>query len=169
MLDSSPASLVAVRRSRRAMLTLKVARYTGGSVVAAICSETAFVLMYGVFHATPVWSSGVGWVAGALPNYWLNRSWTWRQQGRPSLRHEVLPYVAIIIATLVLAMFVTRTVDGWLQGSEVSSGVRVFLVAGAFLGVYVVMFLIRFLLLDRMFARLDRVVAAREPAAAEQH
>ncbi len=157
MPGSPHPSLVAGRSSRRALLVGKVARYTGGSVVAAICSELAFVLMYGVVHATPVWSSGVGWLAGALPNYWLNRSWTWRRQGRPSLRHEVLPYVVIILGTLALAMLVTHAVDGWLQGSAVSSGLRVILVAGAFLGVYVVMFLIRFFLLDRMFARLDRV------------
>jgi len=145
-----------------------VARYTGGSVVAAICSEAAFVVMYGVGHATPVWSSGVGWLAGALPNYWLNRSWTWRQRGRPSIRHEVLPYIAIIVGTLLLAMLVTHAVDGWLQGSTVSSSIRVFLVAGAFLGVYVVMFLLRFFLLDRMFGRLDRVVPAGAAAAPEQ-
>ncbi len=159
MPGSPHPSLVAVRSTRRTRLVGKVARYTGGSVIAAVCSELAFVLMYGVVHATPVWSSGVGWLAGALPNYWLNRSWTWRQRGRPSLRHEVLPYVAIIVATVVLAMVVTHAVDGWLQGSAVSSGVRVMLVAGAFLGVYVAMFLLRFFLLDRMFARLDRVTA----------
>jgi putative flippase GtrA len=132
----------------------KILRYTGGSVVATVCSEVTFVLLYGVLGLATTPSSLVGWLAGAVPNYWLNRSWAWQRTGRPRFRDEVLPYVVIIGVTLVLATGVTRWVDGALSGSDVSSTVRVILVAGAFFGVYVVMFVLRFFLLDRLFARL---------------
>lgn len=138
---------------------VKVLRYAGGSVVATVCSELAFVVVYGPLHAGPAWSSVLGWVAGALPNYWLNRSWAWQRQGRPSLRHEILPYVVIIGLTLLLATVVTRAVDGALTHADTASSARVVLVAGAFLGVYAVMFVLRFFLLDRMFARLARLEA----------
>ena len=88
-----------------------------------------------------------------VPNYWLNRSWTWQQRGRPSLRREVLPYVAIILVTLVLAMLTTRAVDAALADS--GSLFRTVMVAAAFLGVYVLMFLLRYFLLDRLFGRID--------------
>jgi putative flippase GtrA len=132
----------------------KLARYTGGSVVAAGCSELTLLVLYGGLHLAPGWSSAGAWVAGALPNYWLNRSWTWRQRGRPDLRREVVPYVVIILVTLGLASLATTAVDAALTRAGTSSGLRVVLVAGAFLGVYVAMFLVRFLLLDRLFTRL---------------
>jgi len=132
-------------------------RYLGGSVVAAGCSELTLVVLYGLLHLPPAWSSCAAWLAGAVPNYWLNRSWTWRQRGRPSLRREVLPYLAIIGATLLLASLATAAVDGWVRGGDWDSGVRVVLVAGTFLAVYVGMFVIRFALLDRLFTSLRRV------------
>ena len=137
----------------RAWLT-KVFRYLSGSVVATVCSEVAFVVMYGPLHVRPGWSSFVGWLAGAIPNYWLNRSWTWRRTGRPGFRDEVLPYVVIIGVTLLLATVVTREVDHALSGTDWPGAVRVGVVAAAFLGVYVVMFVLRFFLLERLFSRL---------------
>jgi putative flippase GtrA len=120
--------------------------------VATVASEATLVVCYGLLGLSPVWSSVLAWLAGALPNYWLNRSWTWRQRGRPSLRREVAPYAAIILATLVLAALATKGVDAALAGR--GSDVRTVLVAATFLGVYVVMFVVRYLLLDRLFARL---------------
>jgi putative flippase GtrA len=133
----------------------KALRYVGGSVVAALCSEVTLVVLYGLLHVAPGPASCVAWVAGAVPNYWLNRSWTWRRRGRPDLRREVLPYVVIIVTTLVLAALLTAGVDRWSRDAATGSTARVVLVAGTFLGVYVAMFVIRFALLDRLFSRLE--------------
>jgi len=134
----------------------KVVRYTGGSVVATGCSELAFVLLYGPLGVTPAWSSVVAWLAGAVPNYWLNRAWAWRRQGRPSVRRELLPYALIVGVTLLLATLATRAADRALTGAQTSGHARVALVAATFLGVYVVMFVLRFFMFDRLFARLAR-------------
>ena len=139
------------RRRRPAWGTLW--RYTGSSVVAALCSEVTLVVLYGLLHVSTGWASSLAWLAGALPNYWLNRSWAWRLRGRPSLRHEVLPYVVIVAVTLLLAWLGTTAVDRWLRTTDVSGQLRVALVAGTFLGVYVLMFVLRFALLDRLFTR----------------
>lgn len=128
-------------------------RYFGSSVVAAGCSELTLVLLYGVLHVSTGWASALAWSAGALPNYWLNRSWAWRLRGRPSLRGEVLPYALIVGVTLLLAWLGTSAADAWLRDAAVSSEVRVVLVAATFLGVYVVMFALRYVLLDRLFTR----------------
>ena len=132
----------------------KLLRYAGGSAVATVSSEVTFVLLYGPLQVTPAWASVVAWLAGAVPNYWLNRTWTWRRTGRPGLRDELLPYLAIIGLTLLLATITTRWADRWLHDVDTDATVRVVLVAAVFLGVYVVMFVLRFLLLDRLFSRL---------------
>jgi putative flippase GtrA len=163
-----PSSSLALRdraRGAPAGLRSKLLRYVGGSVVAAGCSELTLVVLYGLLHVPPAWSSCAAWLAGAVPNYWLNRSWTWQQRGRPSLRHEVLPYVTIIGVTLLLASVATAVVDSRVRDGGWSDGVRVGLVAGTFLAVYVGMFVVRFALLDRLFTRLGRGKHAPHPAA----
>jgi putative flippase GtrA len=145
-----PASSVVPARDRSALVP-KLLRYFTGSVVATVCSEVVFVLLYGALGVGTTWSSVVSWLAGAVPNFWLNRNWAWQRTGRPSLRGEVLPYTAIIVLTLVLATVATHGADVWLQGRDVSDSVRVFLVAAVFLSVYVVVFVLRYVLLERLF------------------
>ena len=127
--------------------------------MAAACSEGVLLLCYAVLELPPEVASTVAWFAGAVPNYWLNRRWTWQRRGRPSMLREVLPYVAIILATLLLAALVTKGVDAWLRDAEVSGTARTVAVAVAFLGVYVAMFAVRYVLLDRLFRPRDRVTA----------
>lgn len=142
----------------------KLLRYAAGSGVATLSSEAAFVVLYGLLHLPPGLTSVLAWLAGAVPNYWLNRSWTWRRTGRPGLRDELLPYVTIIGLTLLIATMATRAADHWLHGLDADDTVRVIAVAAVFLGVYVVMFVVRFFLLERLFGRLharDRAADAR--------
>lgn len=146
-------------------LVPKLLRYFTGSVVATVCSEVVFVVLYGLLAVGTTWSSVLSWLVGAVPGFWLNRSWAWRRSGRPSLRREVLPYAAIIVTTLVLATVLTHAADVWLHHQGVSSSVRVALVAGVFLGTYVVVFVLRFVLLERLFGRLGEHEAAADRSA----
>jgi putative flippase GtrA len=157
-------SSVAPATAGRAGLLPKVLRYAGGSVIATVCSEVTFVVLYGLLDLDTTWSSILSWLAGAVPNFWLNRNWAWQRTGRPSLRREVLPYAVIIVTTLVLATVLTHATDVWLHHRGVSSSVRVTLVAAVFLGTYVVVFALRFVLLERLFTRLH----LRESAEAER-
>ncbi|MGH3496123.1 MAG: GtrA family protein [Nocardioidaceae bacterium] len=141
----------------------KILRYATGSVVAAVASEAVFLLMFGGLHASPVWSTALGWLAGAVPNFWLNRTWTWRVGGRPRFRDEVLPYVVIIVVTLVAATVATSEVDQRLAGSHLGHAAQTVLVSGAFLSVYGAMFLLRFFLLERLFGGQLRPAPDPEP------
>lgn len=152
-MTAGAGSAAASGRLRRGTTWGKIRRYTGSSVVAAACSEATLLLLYGLLDLSPGWSSSLAWVAGALPNYWLNRSWAWQLRGRPDLLREVLPYAAIVAATLLLAIASTRAVDDALRTAGTAPETRVILVAITFLGVYVAVFLLRFLLLDRLFSR----------------
>lgn len=138
-------------------------RYATGSVVATICSQTAFLLLYGPLHASPTTATVLGWLAGAVPNYWLNRAWTWQRRGRPSVSREVMPYLAIVLTTLLLATIATNVADTVLA-ERVSDGVRIGLVSATFLAVYGFVFMLKFLLLDRLF-RSPRSPSRAEPVA----
>jgi putative flippase GtrA len=139
-------------------LLRRVLRFGASSVVATICSQTTFLLLYGPAHASTTLSSVCAWLAGAVPNYSLNRSWTWGRRGRPSVTRELLPYAVIVFGTLALAIVSTHAAAAALDGSSVSHAVRTVVVTGVYFLVYVVMFVFRFLLFDRLFA-------SREPLA----
>ncbi|MBO0828193.1 MAG: GtrA family protein [Streptosporangiales bacterium] len=136
--------------ARRSLL-IRFTKYTAGSVVATVCSEVTFLLVYGVFHGGSVVASVLGWLAGVIPNYFLNRSWAWGRKGRHDLRREVLPYAAIALVTVGLASLTTH-VAGVLVPRLISTHwLQVGVVGAVFLATYGVLFAARFVLLDRLF------------------
>lgn len=139
----------------------RVLRYGAGSIVATVCSQTTFLLLYGPAGASTTLSSTLAWLAGAIPNYWLNRSWTWGRRGRPSMTREVLPYAAIVLGTLGVAIVATAAGAAALDGTGVSDAAQTLLVWGIYFMVYVVMFGLRFLLFDRLFGTQETLVERR--------
>jgi putative flippase GtrA len=129
----------------------KLLRFGASSAVAVVCSETTFLLLYGPAHASSTVASVAAWLAGAIPNYWINRTWTWGRRGRPSLSRELLPYAAIVFGTLGLAIAATAIGDAVLRDAGVSHATRTALVGAIYLGVYALMFFVRFFLFDRIF------------------
>jgi hypothetical protein len=65
---------------------------------------------------------------------------------------ELLPYAAIVLGTLLLAIVATAAMEGVLERTSVSDAARTLLVTGTYFSVYAVMFVFRFLLFDRLFA-----------------
>ena len=141
---------------RRALLRRhagRLVRYVTGSGVATVCSAVAFFVVYQLGAGTTA-ASLLGWLAGAVPNYLLNRAWVWRVGGRPDVRREVLPYVVVVAATLALATGATALTEHLLQGAGAAGGVVTAGVNVAFLGVYALMALVRYALLHLVFRRL---------------
>ena len=75
-------------------LSARITRYTLGSVVAALTSAIVFAILY-VLGAGTTACSIVAFVAGAIPNWMLNRRWAWRVEGRVAFGREVVAYVIV--------------------------------------------------------------------------
>jgi putative flippase GtrA len=153
-----------LKRLRVPRLLLLV-RYSASSVIAGAISEFAFLACYWLGTA-PMVASVVAFAAGAVPNYVLNRRWAWRRKGRPDRTRELLPYVVIVVITAAAAALITTAADHWLRDRIDSHALQTVLVSAAFLGTYGVMFVLKFVLFDRLvFARPAQPVAAeRIPA-----
>jgi putative flippase GtrA len=134
-------------------------RYTGASVIAGVISEAVFVVAYW-FGAVPLVASLLAFVAGAVPNYLMNRYWAWQRRGRPDRMREILPYALIVVVTALTAILVTTAADRWVRDHVTAHPVQVILVSAAFLATYGTMFILKFVLFDR-FIFVDR--AARTP------
>ena len=138
-------------------------RYTGASVIAGIISEIAFVVTYW-FGAVPLVASLVAFVAGAVPNYLMNRYWAWQRSGRPDRGRELLPYAVIVIVTALVAVLATTAADRWVREHVAAHALQVALVAFAFLATYGAMFVLKFVLFDR-FIFVDRAARTPDPTA----
>jgi putative flippase GtrA len=139
-------------------------RYTGASVVAGVISEVVFVATYW-FAAAPLVASLLAFVAGAIPNYLMNRYWAWQRRGSPDHKREVLPYAVIVVATALLAILVTTAADRWVRDHVAAHPLQVALVAIAFLATYGAMFVLKFVLFDR-FIFVDRAARTRDTTSA---
>jgi len=137
------------------------ARYTGASIIAGIISEIVFLVTYW-FGAVPLVASLLAFVAGAVPNYLMNRYWAWQRRGRADRTMEILPYAVIVVVTAVIAILVTTAADRWVRDHIAAHAWQTALVCAAFLATYGVMFVLKFVLFDR-FIFVDH--AARTPGS----
>jgi putative flippase GtrA len=127
----------------RSPLAGRLTRYTLGSMVAATVSAIVFAAMYAAAIGTTACSI-TAFVAGAIPNWVLNRHWAWRRRGRIRVRKEVLGYAATSGATLLIASLATAWMKTEAQSLDVAHGVRIILVTGAYMAVFALMFLAKF-------------------------
>ena len=150
---TKPLRRLGLRRSR----LLLWAKYSASSLIATVVSQVAFALCYW-FGTTALVATVVAWLTGSVPNYFLNRRWAW---GRGA---QLLPYAIIVIGSAVAAGLATVATDRLVQGIE-SHTVKTALVSGSYVGTYAVLFILKFVLFDRLvFARpAPAAAAAAEP------
>lgn len=123
-------------------------RFAAASVLATGVSQVVFLLSYSL-GAAPVLATVLAWLAGAIPNFLLNRR-TWGGD-RSALRGEILRYAAISVGTALLAALATHSAETAAQAwFSTNRPAQVMIVWGSFIGTYAVMFVVKFFLVDRL-------------------
>ena len=125
-------------------------RYAAGSVVAFGCSEIVLIGAYTLLGVGARTCAILAWLAGAVPNYVLNRRWAWRKQGRAAFLRETLPYWAITLGTAAFAVGATSLADGWVHRSVSSRGEQSLLFGGVYFVAYGIVFVVKFVLFDKI-------------------
>ncbi len=144
---------------RRTPLGAKITRYTLGSVIAAATSAVVFALLYVMGVGTTA-CSVAAFVAGAIPNWILNRKWAWQVSGRIAIGREVLAYVVVSALTLLATTEATAWTQRQVQSIPAHHGIRVILVTGSYLAVFAILFVARFAVYDKwIFSGRSRVRA----------
>lgn len=139
----------------------KITRYAIGSVVALMTSIVTFAILYVLIGNTTI-CSVAAFIAGAVPNWILNRRWAWKIRGQVSIMREIIGYILVSVAVLAMSSAAT----GWTQ-SEVASriaphhGIRVILVTAAYVLVQAFFFGVKYLVYEHwVFAGRSRFRAA---------
>jgi putative flippase GtrA len=135
---------VMLSRARTSRLGVRFGRYTLGSVVAVVTSEIAFVACYGTGLLGTTASSAVAFVAGAIPNYVLNRTWAWGRRGPVRVGREVVLYAVVSVVSFGASALATGWASHWAPKVTGSHALRTALVAAAYLATYGVLFVAKF-------------------------
>lgn len=119
--------------------------------------------MFAVFYvmgASTTVDSVAGFVAGAIPNWILNRRWAWRQQGRPPAR-QIIGYIGVSIVVLVTTSAATGWTNSHVQSIPPHHGLRLLIVTASYVAVTVVLFVAKFGIYEYwVFSDRSRVRAA---------
>jgi putative flippase GtrA len=133
---------------RRRPFVARMAKYTTGSVVAALTSEITFLIMFGPIGAWSSVSTIVAFWAGAIPNYILNRRWAWQRTGRAH-RRELARYWAVVFFSLAVTIAFTWVGARIAHRLFESRSAQTLFVGGVYLFANAVVFVFKYLLFDR--------------------
>ena len=159
-LTSRPVLSKSVLQLRHSALGIRITRYTLGSIVAAATSAIVFAMLY-VLGASTTACSVSAFVAGAIPNWILNRRWAWKLRGRVAFGREVVAYVIVSAITLLLSSESTAWTQRHVQSIPAHQGIRVLLVTSSYVAVFAVLFVARFAIYELwIFSGRSRVRAA---------
>jgi putative flippase GtrA len=129
-------------------------------MVAALTSAVVFAVLYVLGVGTTA-CSVVAFVAGAVPNWILNRRWAWSVQGKIAIGREVIAYIVVSALTLLATAEATAWAQRQVQSLPAHTGIRVALVTASYLAVFAILFVARFAVYEFwIFSGRSRVRAA---------
>jgi putative flippase GtrA len=150
-----------VRRQMRLPGWLRFSRYTVGSAICFGVSEVVFVALFAPGLLGSKGAAIVASIAGIIPAYFLNRSWTWGRRGRSDFWREVVPYWATALVSTLLAALGTGAANALF--ADEPRGVRTLINAVAYMLVYGVLFVVKYVIFHRW------LFAPPAPSSAEPH
>ena len=134
---------------------LKVIRYMMVSVISALTSLVILTIVFGVFR---LWSAVVSTlfanVMAGIPSYYLNRQWVWKKSGRSHIWRELLPFWVMSITGIGFALYTASLAQNFAETHHLHHLARTVLVVGANIAAFGLLWFLKFLILNRLFAEL---------------
>lgn len=154
-------ALPLAQRFARTAFAAKLTKYAIGSLVALTTSVIVFAVMDWMGIRTGI-DSAAAFVAGAIPNWVLNRRWAWKMEGRAEFMREIFAYTVISVLVWAASTWATGNTQDWASNNIPSgSGLRVIVTTAAYVFVQAVFFLVKFVIYDKwVFAGRSRLRAA---------
>ena len=139
----------------------KITKYAIGSIVALATSVVVFAVMDWLGIRTGI-DSAVAFLAGAVPNWVLNRRWAWQMEGRVEFLREILAYTIISVLVWAASTWTTGHTQDWARTHVASgTGLRVIITTAAYVFVQAVFFGVKFVIYDKwVFGGKSRLRAA---------
>lgn len=146
-------------RLKASPLVRRITGYSAGSLIAVVTSELCFAAAWGVLHTTNEIANLLGFLGGAVPNYILNRKWAWKDRDGRSRRSEIIWYFSVAIVTYLLSTVITGWAESGTRSLAHSHDLRVVLVAASYLAVSGVMFILKFIVYEKVVFKMKKAKA----------
>jgi putative flippase GtrA len=134
---------------------LKVLRYTLVSVISALTSLVILTIVYGVLR---LWGEVVSTlfanVMAGIPSYILNRRWVWGKSGRSHVWREILPFWVMSLTGIGFALYTASLAHNYADAHHLQHLARTVLVVGANVAAFGILWILKFLILNRLFAEI---------------
>jgi putative flippase GtrA len=149
---------------------LKIVRYTMVSVISALTSLIILTFVYGVLRLwSEVFSTLFANVMAGIPSYILNRRWVWGKSGRSHLWREILPFWVMSLTGIGFALYTATLAHNYADSHHLHHLARTALVVGANVAAFGILWVLKFLILNRLFAQIaDAELHEHEPQETPQ-
>ena len=95
-------------------IVAKLVRYSSASVAGTVTTQVGLVIFVVLLDWDAVPSNLCATTIGAVPNYLINRAWTWNKSDPHSFSREVLPFWVMTLLGLALStVLVALAADRW--------------------------------------------------------
>lgn len=143
-------------RGRRAQLGAKGLRYSLVSVFNTVAGQVVLAAAFGVLHWSAYRSAFLATVVVAVPSFFLYRRWVWARDGSASVRREVLPFVVVTLAGLVVSTRAADASETLARHLTDSRSAQTLVVMAGTMASLVVLWVARFALFEVLFAGKSR-------------
>ena len=137
---------------RPGMVTL--VKYSTASLSGVFSSVTTLNVCLLVLDLDAVLSNIIAVTVGSIPNYLINRAWTFSKSGTHSFTREILPFWLMAVLGLILSTFAVAWADQRWDGNPIALNI-------ANLGAFGVLWVAKFFVLERiLFKPLAQAIEA---------
>jgi putative flippase GtrA len=127
---------------------------------------TSLVLLTIVFGVLRLWSEVVSTlfanVMAGIPSYFLNRQWVWGKSGRSHIWREIVPFWVMSITGIGFALYAASLAQAFANSHHLQHLARTVLVIGANVAAFSILWLLKFLILNRLFVEIADVEVGSE-------
>jgi putative flippase GtrA len=142
---------------------LRIIRYTAVSIISALTSLLILTIVYGVFRLwTEVVSVLFSNVMAGIPSYLLNRQWVWGKSGRSHLWREIVPFWVMSLTGIGFALVTASWAHNYANAHHLDHLARTALVVGANIAAFGILWILKFLILNRLFAQIAEAEVGAE-------
>jgi putative flippase GtrA len=142
---------------------LKMIKFTMVSVISALTSLVVLAIVYGALRLwSEVPSVLFSNLCAGVPSYILNRRWVWGKSGRSHLVKEILPFAVISVTGIGFSLFTASLAHHFADVHHLHHLVRTALVLFTNIASFGILWVFKFMILNRLFAQLPDVELAPE-------
>jgi putative flippase GtrA len=163
MIEIEPKATLPVRRT----LWGRLVRCMSVSVLTTAMSLVSLVVLTAFLGVGAMTANVVTTALATIPSYQLNRRWTWARTDASDLWREVVPFWALSFAGLALSTVTVGIAAHWAAALHLATGMRTVAVLVGHLGGFGLLWVVQFVLLDRvLFGEVGSHEAGEAVAAA---